>query len=183
MKTYISILRGINVSGQKLIKMDDLRMLYEKLGFRNVTTYIQSGNVLFSGELRDLDELEHQISKQIENDYGFEVPVIVLTVDKLSEIVANNLFLTDQEKDSSFMHVSFLSSAPVNYDQESIERKKQSGEEVIFCDACIYLYCPNGYGRTKLTNNFFESKLKVAVTTRNWKTTTELLKIASQIDV
>mgnify|MGYP003557868968 CR=1 FL=1 len=93
MTTYISILRGINVSGQKLIKMDDLRKMYEILGFRNVTTYVQSGNVIFNGDHFELSDLEQRISKQIQNDFGFEVPVIVLTIDKLKQIIYNNLHL------------------------------------------------------------------------------------------
>ena len=80
MTTYISLLRGINVSGQKLINMAALRKTYEKLGFRNVTTYVQSGNVIFTGNEIDLSELEQKISQEIEKDFGYEVPVIVLTL-------------------------------------------------------------------------------------------------------
>ncbi|MCK9403428.1 MAG: DUF1697 domain-containing protein [Chitinophagaceae bacterium] len=180
MTTYISIVRGINVSGQKLIKMDALRKSYENLGFHDVTTYVQSGNVIFAGNDIELNNLEQKISRQIEKDFGFEVPVIVLTIDKLKQVIDNNPFLKDPNKDQTFLHVTFLSSKPEHYDHKTIEDKKQNGEEIFFSDNAVYLYCPNGYGRTKLTNNFLEAKLKVGATTRNWKTTNELLKIAKQ---
>jgi uncharacterized protein (DUF1697 family) len=181
MTTYISILRGINVSGQKLIKMDALRKSYENMGFCNVTTYVQSGNVIFTGNDSEISELEQKISQQIEKDFGFEVPVIVLTIDKLKQVIDNNPFLKDLNKDQSSLHVTFLSSKPNRYDHSTIDDKKQNGEEIIFSDKAVYLYCPNGYGKTKLSNNFLETKIKVGATTRNWKTTNELLKIAQQI--
>jgi uncharacterized protein (DUF1697 family) len=178
MTTYISILRGINVSGQKLIKMDALRKLYENLGFQNITTYVQSGNVIFTDKNIDVSKLEHEISRQIEKDFEFDVPVIVLTIDKLKQIIDNNPFVKDSDKNHTFLHVTFLSSKPNIYYYKQIEDKKLGGEEIFFSDQAVYLYCPNGYGRTKLNNNFLEAKLKVGATTRNWKTTNELLKIA-----
>jgi len=180
MTTYISILRGINVSGHNLIKMDALRKLYENLGFQNVTTYVQSGNVVFTGDEIDVNESGQRISQQIEKDFGYEVPVIVLTLSKLKQVIDTNPFLKDNNIDIAYLHVTFLSSIPDHYDHKIIEDKKQGEEEISFSDNAVYLYCPNGYGRTKLTNNFLESKLKVGATTRNWKTTTELLKIAQQ---
>ena len=180
MKTYISMLRGINVSGHNLIKMDALRKLYENLGFQNVITYLQSGNVVFTGDEIDANELGQRISQQIEKYFGHEVPVIVLTQSKLKQIINNIPFLKDQNKDIAYLHVTFLSSQPDQYDPKIVEAKKQNEEGISFSDNAVYLYCPNGYGRTKLTNNFLEAKLKVGATTRNWKTTTELLKIAQQ---
>ena len=181
MATFISILRGINVSGQKLIKMDALRKLYDNLGFRNVSTYVQSGNVIFSSNDIDTHELEQKISKEIEKEFGFEVPIIVLTVDKLKYVIDNNPFLKFPDKDHAFLHVTFLSSKPDYFDPKVIENKKQEGEDVFFTDDVVYLYCPKGYGSTKLTNTFLESKLKVGATTRNWKTTNELLKITQKV--
>ncbi len=178
MKTYISILRGINVSGQKLIKMEALKKSYESLGFQNVTTYVQSGNVVFKTSETEPEKSEQLIYNQIEKDFGFEVPVIVLTAEKLKQVIDHNPFVIDPAKDPAFLHITFLSSKPESFDRSKIEEKKQDGEEISFTDEVIYLYCPNGYGRTKLNNNFLESKLKVTATTRNWKTANELLKIA-----
>jgi uncharacterized protein (DUF1697 family) len=181
MTTYISILRGINVSGHKLIKMEALRKLYESLGFRNVKTYVQSGNVIFTAKAGDLVKLGQKISQQIEKDFSFEVPVIVLSIEKLGQIIESSPFLNNTDKDRAFLHVTFLSSKPGKYDLDAIEEKKQKGEELVITDNAVYLYCPHGYGNSKLSNSFFEAKLKVGATTRNWKTTNELLRIALEV--
>lgn len=178
MTTYISILRGINVSGQRPIKMDALRKMYETLSFENVQTYIQSGNVIFSTQERDTKELGAMISSKIKTDFGFDVPVIVLSVKTLKEIVENNPFAKDNQKDTAFLHVTFLADNPTDYDEAGIIAKKQPNEEMAITPNAVYLYCPNGYATTKLSNNFLETRLKVQATTRNWKTTNELLKLA-----
>ncbi len=180
METYISILRGVNVGGQAQIKMDALRKSYEKLQLNNVTTYIQSGNVIFDAVENDPRTIENKISSQIEADFGVQVPVIVLTSESLKKIIEENPFVKDPGKDMAFLHVTFLAEIPKPYDRESIEDKKQGDEEIRFSEKAIYLYCPHGYGRTKLNNNFLEKKLKVGATTRNWKTTLELARLATR---
>ncbi|MBE0639131.1 MAG: DUF1697 domain-containing protein [Bacteroidales bacterium] len=180
MTTYISLLRGINVSGQKLIKMDALKVLCENLGFTDVRTYLQSGNVIFQTHDSQIAVLEKLISDQVKKQFGFDVPVIVLTVDDLMEIVEKNPFKDDPSKDPASQYVTFLSAQPVKYDIQSIGYKKTKEEEITVTERAVYLYCPNGYGRTKLTNNFLESKLNVTATTRNWKSTTELLTIGQK---
>lgn len=182
MKTYISILRGINVSGHKIIKMEALRTSYENMGFSNVKTYVQSGNVIFSYEDIEINKLEEQIFQQIKKDFGFDVPIIVLSVEKLEEIIKGNPFLKDKSKEESFMHVTFLASKSETNNFDAIEEKKQDNEDIVFSNYAVYLYCPNGYGNTKLNNNFIETKLKVRATTRNWKTTNELFQIAKQLN-
>lgn len=174
------MLRGINVSGQKLIKMDALRQLYEKLGFFNVKSYLQSGNVIFTADETAESELAHKISEDVKNTFGFDVPVIVLSIEALSTIIKQNPLLFHANIDPSFLHVTFLASEPDHdaVDVNTIIAKKQGGEEVTFANSVIYLYCPNGYGKTKLTNNLLESRLGVGATTRNWKTTNELVKMA-----
>lgn len=178
METYISILRGVNVGGQAQIKMEALKKSYEKLQLSNVRTYIQSGNVIFDAAEGDTHAIESKISSQIEADFGVKVPVIVLTSELLKRIIEENPFTKDPGKDIAFLHVTFPAEMPKQYDRESIEDKKQGDEEIRFSEKAIYLYCPHGYGRTKLNNNFLEKKLKVGATTRNWKTTLELLRLA-----
>ncbi len=182
MVKYISILRGINVGGKKVIKMDALRNMYENLGFKNVTTYIQSGNVIFKGNEAELTQITEIISQQIEKDFGFSVPVIVLMIQNLQSIIYNNPFVKDGNKDISHLHVTFLSPDINPSNKNDIESKKQEEEEVSISEKAIYLYCPKGYGKTKLNNTFIESTLQVTATTRNWKTTTKLLQLAEQID-
>lgn len=178
MITYISILRGINVSGQRIIKMDALKRLYESLGFENVHSYIQSGNVVFSSKETDPKELEDLISSEIQKTFGFEVPVLVLNLKTLEAIMENNPYAREGEKDVAHVHVTFLADIPADFDLENILEKKQAGEDIAITANAVFLYCPNGYGKTKLHNSFLENKLKVKATTRNWKTTKELLKMA-----
>jgi len=159
--------------------MADLKAKIEKHDFKNVSTYIQSGNVFFQHKVEETEVLEQKIRDLIQADFDLEVPVIVLTPEKLERIIKANPFPEQSQKDTSFMHVTFLQTTPVNYDEQSILDKKTGGEEIVFTDEAIYLYCPNGYGNSKLSNNLFENKLKVTATTRNWKTTLKLLELAN----
>ena len=183
MTSYISILRGINVSGQKSIKMADLKAMYETLKFDDVKTYVQSGNVVFRAEKEKTDVLEAKIAEQIKHKYDFEVPLIVMAIDKLKSIINSNPFKDDPDKDEKFLHVSFLGSTPENYNEEAILSKRAGQEEIIITSEAVYLYCPHGYGTTKLNNNFLENKLNVPATTRNWKTTNALLALANSISI
>lgn len=141
---------------------------------------MQSGNVVFTSHTTKPEELAQTIARQIKKDFGLDIPVIVLSLAKLKDIIQHNPFVADSDKNITFLHVTFLSSKPDKIDRNAIEDKKLSGEEIAITDDAVYLYCPNGYGKTKLSNNFLETKLKVRATTRNWKTTNELLKIALQ---
>ena len=161
--------------------MDALRKIYENLGFQSVKTYIQSGNVIFKSKDSKIDGIVQTISRQIKKDFGFDVPVIVLTIDKLKKIIKTSPFSKDLRKDASFLHVTFLSSKLKSFEREVIETKRSNKEEISFSDDAVYLNCPDGYGISKLSNSFLETKLKVGATTRNWKTTNELLKIALEI--
>lgn len=158
--------------------MAELRKSMEKPGFKNVSTYIQSGNVFFDFKDENTEVLEQKIKDLIESDFDLIVSVIVLTPEKLDGIIKANPFATDSSKETKFMHVTFLHAIPKIYDKNSILNKKSGDEELVFTDEAIYLYCPNGYGNSKLSNNLIESKLKVAATTRNWKTTLKLLELA-----
>lgn len=181
MTTYISILRGINVSGQKSIRMKSLKELYEKLGFEEVKTYVQSGNIVFRSSELNAERLEEKISRQIIKEFGFEVPVMVMSMEQLKKIISNNPLSKDPRKEPAYLHVTFLASAPPEVRMNMIENKKSEGEAIEVSGKAVYLYCPNGYGKTKLSNNFLESILQVTATTRNWKTTQQLYKIAEEI--
>ncbi|HLK27840.1 MAG TPA: DUF1697 domain-containing protein [Puia sp.] len=176
MSIYISILRGINVSGSKMIKMDTLKKIYEDAGFKNAQTYIQSGNVVFQSKKSSHAALEEKIAEAILKSTKFEVPVLVKDPDELKEVFNKNPFLLKRKEDINFLHVTFLSDIPT---KENIERIKgeYAPDEFVISGKNIYLFCPNGYGKTKLHNNFFESKLKLSATTRNWKTIAELINI------
>lgn len=181
MQTYISMLRGINVSGQKLIKMDALRTLVESLGFHNVTTYIQSGNIIFQSEHLNTDSITLTIKSGIADFFGFDVQVMVLDTEYLKLVAEGNPFVNASTEDTSSLYVSFLSKQPSETLVEKIKSGNYGVDEFIISDKVIYLSCPKGHGNSKLSNNFFENKLKVTATTRNWRTVNELLSIANSI--
>ncbi|HUW05941.1 MAG TPA: DUF1697 domain-containing protein [Williamwhitmania sp.] len=181
MTTYLSILRGINVSGQKMIKMDALRKMFEDLGYTNVQTYIQSGNVIFQTYGAEPHALEKTITEGIHNYFSLDVPVMVLTAKELLQIVDNNPFLNDGSRDIDHLHITMLHERPEASRVELLRQTSFPGEEFILIEGAIYLHCPNGYGRAKLTNGFLEKKLNVTATTRNWKTTSELLRMIKEV--
>lgn len=183
MKTYIAILRGINVSGYRVIKMADLRGMCADLGFRDCQTFIQSGNIIFRFEKADSQELMSVIERKILEKFGYEVPVIVMEADELKEIVANNPFLSDSSRDKLRLHVTFLSDYPEMDRYNNIRPELYFPVEFRMKGRSIYLYCPEGYSSSKLTNSFLETKLKVNATTRNWKTTCELLRLAEKTNI
>jgi len=174
---YISILRGINVSGQKKILMADLKNLFESIGFKNVVTYIQSGNLIFeTNENNSEIELATKIEEAILKQYSFEVPVIVFKNTELRQWIASNPFLKDENLEER-LYFTFLNKTPDSIHVEQLQGD-YSPEKFEIIDKVIYFYCPIGYGKTKLSNTFFEKKLKVKATTRNFKTTFKLLELS-----
>lgn len=181
MKKYISILRGINVSGQKKIKMADLKSLYEQLGFKNIVTYIQSGNVIFDSSTTNKADLKTKIEAAIEKTYHFHVPVEIRTNRELENIIKNCPFgSVDLEEDGTKVLVTFLSSAPSKAKITDIQQYVVAPEELVVRKNEVYLYCPNGYGRSKLSNTFLEKKLGIDATTRNWKSVHKLYELSLQ---
>ncbi len=181
MTVLISMLRGINVSGQKKVPMQELKELYEDLKFKNITTYVNSGNVIFSNGSSNLKTVSKSVERKISEKFGFDVPVIIRTQEEIKSVVNKNPFIKEKSIDTEKLHVTFLSEMPAKNCLDKIKEYNYEPDRFIIIDREVYLYCPIGYGRTKLNNNFFENKLKVTATTRNWKTTNELLKIASSI--
>jgi uncharacterized protein (DUF1697 family) len=179
MKTFISILRGINVSGQRKIQMTDLKALYEALKFTNVITYIQSGNVIFKSKSASDQKLAKRIEDAIYERYNFNVPVIIRTVEEMEHAISVNPFLKQSKIDIEKLHITFLAEIPEQENVESIRNINYSPDKFIIIDKEVYLYCPNGYGITKLSNNFFEQKLKIKATTRNWRTVNKLFEMAT----
>ena len=181
MQTYISILRGINVGGNRAVKMEELRELYAGLGFTDIQPYIQSGNLVFRSGKQETSELESAIAQKIFEQYHFEVPVMVLGVEILKQIVAENPFVNDPDKAEASLHVTFLAQKPSLEASERIMALNHLPDQCSISGKSVYLHCPNGYGQTKLTNNFFESKLSVTATTRNWRTVRELIRLSEKI--
>jgi uncharacterized protein (DUF1697 family) len=171
MHTYISLLRGINVSGQKKILMKDLAALYATLGFTNINTYLQSGNVVFQCDDTEKAAISIKIQQKIHEKYGFEVPTLILDVATLQNAIKNNPFTDNTDQ----LYLTFLADIPTQTNQKKIQADAYLPDKYEIIGHIIYILCPNGYGNTKLSNNFFENKLKVTATTRNWKTVNALM--------
>ncbi|WP_424493293.1 DUF1697 domain-containing protein [Salinimicrobium sp. GXAS 041] len=176
MTKYVAILRGINVGGKRKILMKDLKLLFEKLGFNEVQTYIQSGNVIFCGnEIISEVTISEEIEQAILEKFGFEVPVIIRTSDEFEKIYSENPFLP--ETDISRLHVTFLGDVPEDENEEKLKNLDFSPDSFRLIGKNIFIDCAGKYHKTKLSNQFFESKLKVKATTRNWKTVLKLLEM------
>ena len=178
---YIALLRGINVSGQKKIRMADLIQHFGELQFENIKTYIQSGNILFRYQTTDIKKLAEKIENQIKEKYGFYAPSIVITPSDLKYTLENNLFINDRNENPDRCYVTFLSELPEAEYVVKLNNYSYSPEEFILDKKIIFFYSPNSYGKAKMNNNFFEQKLKVKATTRNWKTVNKLYELVEEI--
>ncbi len=174
--TYIALLRGINVSGHKKIKMPDLKAMFEALGFTNVRTYIQSGNVVF--ESNSSEGLEGKISAKIQEQFGFDVSVICRTAAEMEQVVARNPYAELVGFETEKLYVTFLQETPSGEKLEALKTFTFEPEMYTVSGQEIYVYCFNGYGNTKLENAFFEKKLKVPASTRNWRTINKLIEMS-----
>jgi uncharacterized protein (DUF1697 family) len=175
-KTYVALLRGINLGAKKRVSMTDLRALFTSLGAEDVTTYVQSGNVVFkSGE--GSAKLAAGIERRIRRDLGLTVTVLLRTKPQLAKVVTGNPF-AKRVKDPTKLHVTFLAETPNRSRVRRLDREHGEPDEFRVVGREVYLHCPNGYGRSKLTNAYFEKELGVAATTRNWKSVTKLAELA-----
>lgn len=176
MNTYICLLRGINVGGHKKIKMADLKTLFTSLGYNDVVTYIQSGNIIFKSHETSIDEITAVIKKAIVSAYGFEVPVFVLTRTMLIQVYENYVLSPECIASSYF---TLLHTVPSTEDITLVNNLELPNEHFVVTENCVYIYPEKGYGKAKATNTFFEKKLNVVATTRNYKTIVKLLELSS----
>ena len=182
MHSYVAMLRGINVGGRNRVAMADLESLVEELGFGNVRTYVQSGNIVFHGT-GGTAEVASALGDGLRSTLGLDVPVVVRTTEQLDEVIASNPFAGDGMDPASqptLFHVTFLAGTP-DPDQAG---KLAAAAGRYAPDACrlvgsdVYLHIPGGYGNTKLSNTFFERNLSMVATTRNWRSVLTLATMA-----
>jgi uncharacterized protein (DUF1697 family) len=174
---YIAILRAINLGARNKISMADLRALFADLGAADVQTYVQSGNVVFTSALRSPPKLIEAIEARIRDGLGLDITVLVRTKEELEEVVEANPFLGDG-RDATWLYVTFLAEAPDAARVRELEAMNFEPDECRVVGRHAYLHCPDGYGRSKLSNAFLERKLAVAATNRNWRTVTALAALA-----
>jgi uncharacterized protein (DUF1697 family) len=178
MTTLVSMIRGINVGGSRPLKMDRLRGIHEGLGFRNVRTYLQSGNVVFEAASPDADRHGEAIERRIMRDCGYEVAVAVRTSGAMTAALASNPLLGRAGVDPKFLHATFLVRPEGRPSLGGIDLPLAKGEDAVLLGDVVYVYCPLGYGNTKINNTFFERKLSARATTRNWQTVGALERMA-----
>lgn len=173
MSTLIALLRGVNI-GSRQVKMAELRLTFEEAGFKGVSTYIQTGNVLFEATGEPLPLVESRIEDLMKSKFGFDVPTIVVTPEDLAGILESSPFRNDADKTTDRTYLTLLKETP---DPELVEKlllEDHSPESFVLEGTTIYFHSPNGYARAVMNNNYFEKKLKVWATTRNWRTMTIL---------
>lgn len=176
MTRYVALLRGINVGGRTRVAMADLRRLAVDLGHAKVETYLQSGNLLFSSAAEPAG-LAGELERRLADDLGVSVTILLRTGEELAQVVAGNPFLGGSA-DPARLHVTFLAEAPDRARAAALVAPAGQPDQLSLVGTEVYLYCPDGYGRTKLNNAFLERKLSVAASTRNWKTVGTLAELA-----
>jgi uncharacterized protein (DUF1697 family) len=178
MHSVVFLVRGINVGGHNPLKMDKLMKVCAALGFERVRTYLQSGNVVCSARNSAVADHANALARRIRRDCGFEVDVAARTSEALSAAVDENPFTRLPSIDPAFLHATFLAGPVGARSLDAIDVPLAPGERALLLGDMVYLYCPRGYGNSKITNAFFEKILGVRATTRNWRTVTALEAMA-----
>lgn len=189
MDSYAALLRGINVGGRGKVSMQDLRVLFESLGMRDVATYVQSGNVVFKSTRSDAKRLRKTIEEKILADLDMEATVLIRSASELEGVLKNNPFC-GRTADDATTHVTFLAERPsasklaelAKLGADPADLAKFGADEFAVSGAEpteVYVLCPGGYGNTKLNNTFFEKRLGVRAAPRNWRTVTKLAEMTT----
>ncbi|UOX33761.1 DUF1697 domain-containing protein [Flavobacterium sediminilitoris] len=177
MITHLVLLRGINVSGHNMIKMDALKKALENIGFQNVRTYIQTGNVFIDTEEKNGGSVGFQIKQEIFKIFGHEVPVIVIGKSDLEACFNNNQFLKDKECDTKKLYVAFISKELADGAMNDLKMSQVKPDEAQIDSSRIFIKYAVGAGKTKFDQKYIEKKLSVTATIRNWNTVTKLLEM------
>ncbi len=175
---YVALLRGINVGGKNKLPMKDLAGVFEEAGCGGVTTYIQSGNIVFDAPSSLVERLPADLARRIERGFGLRVPVVLRAAHELLRVTRDNPFL-GRGADEDALHVMFLADVPSASAVSSLDANRSPPDELAVVGREIYLRCPHGLGRSKLTNAYFDAKLGTTSTCRNWRTVLKLLELAS----
>ncbi len=175
------MLRAVNVGGHNKIKMDALRALYETLKLRDAQTYVQSGNVIFRSEERDISRLTKRIEDGMQRKFGFRPDVILRTAAEMREVVARNPFAKRRGIEPGKLLVTFLASDPGEEAREKVRQMKCDPEELRIEGRELYIYFPKGQGRSKLSGAALEKALKTPATGRNWNSVTKMLEMAEKL--
>ena len=182
MAVIISMLRGVNLGPHNRLKMEELRALYESLKLRGAQSYVQSGNVIFRSEEKDLVALGRQIEGAIERKFGFRPPVILRTTAELREAIAKNPFAKRRDIEPSKLLVTFLDRDPGKEIREQVLKIDTAPEELRMEGREVYIYFPNGMARPKMRWAAIERVLKTQWTGRNWNSVRKMLQTAEKLE-
>jgi uncharacterized protein (DUF1697 family) len=182
MPVIISMLRGINVGGHNIIKMEALRELYASLEFENPQTYVQSGNVIFKSSENNLDKIAKRIQAAIEKKFRCRPEIILRTTDDLRSVIKKNPFAQRPNIDPAKLLVSFLAGDPGNQARETLRRRKFAPEEMHLATRELYIYFPNGMGKSKLPWSSLDKILHTPATGRNLNSVNKMLEIAEAME-
>ncbi|MDH5378226.1 MAG: DUF1697 domain-containing protein [Gammaproteobacteria bacterium] len=177
MNTWIALLRGINVSGQKKIQMSDLKAVFDSCDFSGVQTYIQSGNVVFVTKESSRKKLIDKIEKSLQASFSYSIPVVLREADTFTKAVEAHPWLKKKGIDPKAIYFSFARDVEGGK-LKKVEETSAVGDSYLTQGEQIYLYCPGGFGKTKFNNNYFEKKLGIVATTRNLNTCNKLINLA-----
>jgi uncharacterized protein (DUF1697 family) len=179
---YVALVRGINLGARNRLAMADLRRVVEDAGGTEVQTYLQSGNAVFRSSA-GRSKLASSLARGLRS-LGLDVRVLVRTPKELAKLVDGNPFARP-DRDPLTLHATFLAETPerVRVRQLTAAAGGVAPDELRVVGSAVYLHCPNGYGRSKLSNAFIEKQLAVAATTRNWRTVTALADLAARLAV
>lgn len=177
MHKHLALLRGINVSGHNMIKMEALKLLLENMGFQNVQTYIQSGNVFVDSDEEHGATVGFKIKQEIFKQWGYEVPVMVLSRNDLELAITNNPYLKEKEVDTSKLFFGFFNKELGEGAIHDLKISQVKPDEATIDRSRIYLKYVNGAGKTRLDNKYIEKKLNVLSTIRNFNTVSKLLEM------
>jgi uncharacterized protein (DUF1697 family) len=182
MTTVIAMLRGVNLGSHNRIKMDALRALCTSLKLRDAQTYVQSGNVVFRTSEQDLARLAKKIENGIERDFGFRTDVILRSSSEMRDVIGRNPFAKRSGIEPSRLLVLFLAGDPSPEASAKVRSIKADPEQLRMDGRELYIYFPNGIGRSKLSTASIERALKTAGTGRNWNSVTKMLEVAEQLE-
>ena len=177
MTKHLALLRGINVSGHNMIKMDALQKMLENMGFQNVETYIQSGNVFVDSEDENAASVGFKIKQEISKVFGYDVPAVMVTKSDLENCFKNNPFLKDKNCDTKKLYVAFISKELTSLALNDLKISQFKPDEAAIDSSRIFIKYDVGAGKTRLDQKYIEKKLNVTATMRNWNTVTKLLEM------
>jgi uncharacterized protein (DUF1697 family) len=175
-KTYLALLRGINVGGKNMLPMKDLRDLFAAAGCDDVQTYIQSGNVIFRADPNVVAPLSDAITARIAERFGYRVPIVLRTAEEIGDVIRHNPFIAEGAAEDT-LHVLFLAGRPNAGSVDALDPDRSPPDVFTVRGREIYLRLPNGAARTRLTNAYFDAKIATVSTGRNWRTVKALFAL------